>query len=229
MHAMTIKKASDEIPGGGDAGDPFIVGDELTIFEAAMVYCGRHPCGRFIEGASLRVHESFVGRSVLPQRNFDERPHKTSWAVWRDLCERVDRGEIEPVRKYYSSDGKLDPLTTVIRTVDLANLAKKRGDSNLDFSSWMPAEGSEKVRFPAGRKPKADWDALEEALKLRIDEIGFPIPDHDDKNWRRKVDVIGWAQDFLEDRKEQAATTTVAGHIDKMLARLKLRNQRTEI
>jgi hypothetical protein len=134
-----------EIPGDGDAGDPFIVGDELTIFEAAMVYCGRDPGGlaRFIEDPSLSDHESFVGRNVLPRRNFDERPYKISWAVWRDLYEMMDRREIEPVRTYYSSDGKLDPLTTVIRTVDLANLAKKRGDASFDFSPWMPGPTSD--------------------------------------------------------------------------------------
>jgi len=197
-----------------------------------MVYCGRHPGGlaRFIEGpSSLAAHESFVARGVLPRRNFDERLHKISWAVWRDLLEKISAGRIEPVRKYYLSDGKLDPLTTVIRTGDLANLAKKRGDPNFDFSSWIPAEGSEKIRSPAGRPPNADWDALEHALKLHIDDIGYRTPDHADKKWRRREDVIGWARDFLKARKEYAARTTVAGRIDGMLARLKLGEHQTEI
>jgi hypothetical protein len=97
-------------------------------------------------------------------------------------------------------------------------------------AGWISAaEGSEKVRFPAGRKPKADWDALEAALKLRIDDIGYPTPDHADKNWRRREDVIRWAQDLLEDRKEPVARTTVAGQIDGMLARLKPGEHQTEI
>jgi hypothetical protein len=132
---------SVEIPGCAEfpefGVEAFAVDDELTIFEAAMVYCGRNPGGRFIEGGSLREHEGFLGRGS------DEMPYKISWDVWRDLCERVDQGKLEPVRKHYSSDGNLDPRLTVIRTVDLANLAKDRGDSSFDFSSWMPASTAE--------------------------------------------------------------------------------------
>ena len=78
-------------------------------------------------------------------------------------------------------------------------------------------EESEKVRFPAGRKPKADWDMLKCALQLHINKIGLPTSDHDDKNWRRREDVVCWAQDFLEARKERVARTTVAEQVDRML------------
>jgi hypothetical protein len=78
----------------------------------------------------------------------------------------------------------------------------------------------EKVRSPAGRKPVADWDALEDALSLRIKEIGFPLLEHHDKTWRRREDVIRWAQDFLEARKEPAARSTVSGRNDKILRRV---------
>lgn len=79
----------------------------------------------------------------------------------------------------------------------------------------------EKVRSPAGAKPKADWDALEDALKLRVREIDLPDRDHDDKKWRCREDVIRWAQDFLNDRKEPVAHSTIGTRIDAMLRRLR--------
>ncbi len=153
-----MKARTVEIPGAADTGGPFIVGETLTIYEAAMVYSGRHPGGRYIEGESLEAHESFLGRGVLLRRGFDERPYKTSWAVYRELCERADRREIKPVRTYFLND-KLDPRLTVIRTVDLANLAEERGDSSFDFSSWMPASTPDVLEHRsnrARRKPKRD-------------------------------------------------------------------------
>jgi hypothetical protein len=132
-----------------------------------MVYMGRHPGGlaRFIEDPTLADHESFVGRNVLPRRNFDERPYKTSWAVWRDLCEMLDRKEIKPVRTYYCLDGKVDPLTTVIRTVDLASLAKERGDSSFDFSPWTPCPTSD---APPPRTEQARQQPARDRARERI-------------------------------------------------------------
>jgi hypothetical protein len=97
-------------------------------------------------------------------------------------------------------------------------------------AGWISAaEGSEKVRSPAGRKPSADWDALEAALELRIRDEGFPTLDNDDENWRCKADVIRWAQDFLEDRKESVERSTVAGRIYEMLRRPGLGEKESEI
>jgi hypothetical protein len=43
-----------EIPGSADfpelGGEAFIVGDTLTIYEAAMVYSDRHPSGQILNG-----------------------------------------------------------------------------------------------------------------------------------------------------------------------------------
>jgi len=129
-----------EIPGGGS----FTVGDELTIIEGAMVYSGRPPNNPFFEGASLRELETHLGRGVLLRRNFDERPHQVSYAVYREVCELIGRGEIRPVKTYFLSDGlKLDPRLTTIRTSDFAKLAEKRRDSCFDFSPWTPAPSSE--------------------------------------------------------------------------------------
>ena len=128
-------------PEDSDAGGSFTVGETLTIYEAAMVYSGRRPDNPFFEGASLRQLEVVLGRGVSLRRNFDEMPYKISWSVCCELCERVSRGEIKPVRKFLLSNGlEVDPRLTIIRTVDLASLAEKRGDASdaiFDFSSRM--------------------------------------------------------------------------------------------
>jgi hypothetical protein len=122
-----------------------------------------------------------------------------------------------------------DDLQAVLRaesakkaTQELEASKRRGGVEARIVTKALPERGSiAKVRSPAGRKPLADWDALEAALELRIDESGLPTPDHEGKKWRCRADVIRWAEDFLEDRKESVAQTTVAGRIDEMLRRLK--------
>jgi hypothetical protein len=50
-------------------GDAFAVGDTPTIFEAAMIYAGRHPASDFLRGASLDEAEGFsFGRGRREER-----------------------------------------------------------------------------------------------------------------------------------------------------------------
>jgi hypothetical protein len=75
-------------------------------------------------------------------------------------------------------------------------------------------------RSRAGAKPKADWDVVREALKIRIKEIGPHGPDHDDVKWRSRADVIRWVDELLIARDEIVAHSTVAERVDKILANI---------
>jgi hypothetical protein len=44
------------------------------------------------------------------------------------LLQRIDKGQIEPVRRNSQRSGEIDPVRTVIRTTDLAALATERGE-----------------------------------------------------------------------------------------------------
>ena len=82
-------------------------------------------------------------------------PYRTSYAVYRDLCGQVDRGEIKPVKMYYLGD-KLDPRLTTVRTINVAKLTEKRRNSCFDFSPWMPAPTSEPPPKTEHARPKRD-------------------------------------------------------------------------
>jgi hypothetical protein len=126
------------IPETSESGGPFWVGDTLTIHEAAMVYSGRHPGGRFVNGtdeyerASLREYESYLGKGAR------DGPRKLAWDIYCELKERVKAGRIIPLKTAYTSDGELDPRDTRIATTDVASLAPERGDSPEFLCKWMP-------------------------------------------------------------------------------------------
>jgi hypothetical protein len=73
-----------------------------------------------------------------------------------------------------------------------------------------------KARVRGGPKPKADWDAVKTAVQHQIEEIGRPAPDHDNKNWRSRADVIRWVEELLIDRGESVAHSTIGERIDKL-------------
>jgi hypothetical protein len=124
--SMVIMAVSGDPADGSeavDAGGPFKVGDKLTIYEAAMVYCGRHPGGRFLDSekygrASLREHEIFLGK-----------------------------GSRDPTRALGWS-GEFNPLDTVVNTADVAALARERGETPEYLAPWMrePKPASKRSR-----------------------------------------------------------------------------------
>jgi hypothetical protein len=142
-----------EIPGAADTGGPFIVGDTLTIYQAAMACSGRHPGGRFVDGtteyerASLREYESYLGKGARGG------PRKLAWDIYCELRERVKTGRIIPLRTAYLSDGEIDPRDTIIATAAVAELASERGESPKFLCKWMPA-GS-KLAPPSKRTRKS--------------------------------------------------------------------------
>ena len=101
-----------------DAGAPFVIGETLTVFEAAMVYAGRHPHGAFLKDASIEVHEKFLrGRS--DDRTRENRRRLRSWDIYCEIRTRVRSGRIVPVKPAYDLSGEIDARYTRVRTSDL--------------------------------------------------------------------------------------------------------------
>jgi hypothetical protein len=153
-----------------DAGGPFRVGDTLTIYQAAMVYSGRHPGGRFVEGAggydraSIDQHELFLGRGAR------EGPQKLAWDVYCELLRRVVAGEIKPIKAAYTPAGAIDPRDTVIATADVAALARERNESLGYLAPWM-RERPRKKRIQPQR---------EQAKQLILQRYGDRVPSEQD-------------------------------------------------
>jgi hypothetical protein len=115
MHAMTKKAENKIIPASAETGGEFKIGETLSIYEAVMVYAGRHPGGAFMNGkvtdyvrdesdeieldaegrrktepafygrADLETHEVFLGRRAM------EGPRKLSWGrLVRSASPRLD-------------------------------------------------------------------------------------------------------------------------------------------
>ena len=105
---------------------PFIIGDSLTVVEAAMVYAGRHPHTVFLRDGSVADVEKFIRLESL------------SWAVYHTLLGAIRRGDIKPIRSDFDRDGGIDPRSTVIQTSDLAALARTRGDARIAIAPAPP-------------------------------------------------------------------------------------------
>jgi hypothetical protein len=121
-------------PSGGGHGDffvteePFEVGPEITVYQAAMVYAGRHPCERLLGVGSDHPptpddYLAFLKGGMERRVNVQQ-----SWDIWCELAKRIEAGEIKPVRCRYARPGKMDFVHTVIRLVDVARLATERGE-----------------------------------------------------------------------------------------------------
>lgn len=70
-----------------------------------------------------------------------------------------------------------------------------------------------------GRPTVADWDAIEELLRLEIAKRGLHSRDNE-RGWQTKADVCRWVAEVLEDRGESAALSTIKDHVNRVLTRL---------
>jgi hypothetical protein len=102
---------------------PFVIGDTLAIFDAAMVYAGRHPHGRFLRDAPLDERLTFL-KAGFGRR----RAARRSWDIYWEILRKIEQREIVPSRTAYDPHGKVDPIRSLIKTSDLANIAFERGE-----------------------------------------------------------------------------------------------------
>jgi hypothetical protein len=108
---------------------PFEIKDEISVFDGAMVYSGRHPHPQFLKDGSVRDHLEFLGASVpqIPRSKKRVRARQ-SWDILHEIILRIERNQIRPVRRAFDERGQLDPIRTIIPTSCLADLAIERGD-----------------------------------------------------------------------------------------------------
>ena len=107
----------------------FEIKDEITVFDGAMIYAGRHPQSRFLKDASIHVHLEFL-RAGIPQSS-KSRLRARARLSWDILCEiivRIEQKEIHPTQRAFDELGQLDPIRTRIRTLDLVDLAIERSE-----------------------------------------------------------------------------------------------------
>jgi hypothetical protein len=74
-----------------------------------------------------------------------------------------------------------------------------------------------------GARPKADWDAVETALRLEIKSRGMIGPDND-TGWQIKGDVERWVSSLLEARNEVVGESTVRNRVSRMLESIEAGN-----
>ena len=125
---MASAKTVVPAPSNSDE-EPFKIGEHLTVFDAAMVYAGRHPAARFLKDGSVEDYLHFLRAGISNHARSRQRARaRQSWDILRELIKRIQNHTIEPVRIAYLRSGEIDPTRTLIRTPDLASLATERGE-----------------------------------------------------------------------------------------------------
>jgi hypothetical protein len=116
------------IPAPTESDKPFNVDDSLTIYEAAMVYAGRHPYPYFfsIKDGSVEEHVEFLRLGVSQNLSRKRLRARRSWDIYCEITKRIEEGVIEPLIRAYDQNGRLDPRRTRIRTAELVMLATER-------------------------------------------------------------------------------------------------------
>jgi hypothetical protein len=127
MRSATMKNPdpSASIPAPTAEDKRFRVKDELTVYEAALVYAARHPYPKFF---GLKDGRKSKREQMLTYLNL-----KRPWAqlardIFYQLGERIRRGRIKPIRPAYDPGGKIDLFRTVIATADLMQVVNHGGD-----------------------------------------------------------------------------------------------------
>ena len=123
---MATRKTVIPAPVNSDE-TPFQLGDELTVFEAAMVYSGRHPHSRLLQDATVKDHLDFLKAGIprSPRSKVRIRA-RLSRDILREIIAGIERNEIRPSRRAFDESDQVDPIRTRIKTLDLVKLAADR-------------------------------------------------------------------------------------------------------
>jgi hypothetical protein len=136
---------------------PFQVGDELTVYEAAMVYAGRHPYPQMFgpfNGKNRRKHCLTVLKLGLSERLRRRERAQRSWNIFCELGERIRQGKIKPISTDYDLPREIDLIDTVISTADIMQLARDRGEQP-KYLRPLLVSASKKTR---SAKPDANYE-----------------------------------------------------------------------
>jgi hypothetical protein len=197
------------IPGGRDPHNGifrsrFVIGDEHTAYEWAMIYADRHPAPWETSGgtiADMKHRETWLGargggNSRRPRR------HKIAGEVYHELVEEIRAGRITPRKRVYCTDqpSEPDPTQFVIAACDVLNLAKRRNDGGWYIKKMKAAaDNAGRPLFPPtklaevqcerwlrglgavelAKQPKAEWRKIARERGGRLSARGF------DRAWDR--------------------------------------------
>jgi hypothetical protein len=178
-----------EIPAPTADDKPFAIRKQLTVYEAAMIYAGRHPYPRFfcVLGGSVRDHEDFL-RLGLSEASGKRPRAQRSWDVYCQLKDRINAGVIKPIRPAYDLSGKLDFTRTSIETAELVHLALERRETpkylrhlqidgspiKLEIEVAKQRDAAETQPQKRGRKPVV-LERTKEAMRHAINEKLLPV------------------------------------------------------
>src|SRR5262249_47132359 len=214
----------------------FSASDTISIFEASLLWFDKDP-GEQLQGYSLygwivlltRDHEvhdlahallSEIAQGLLPAKTKSWLPHyiPVSWK------ERLN-----------SPDG-LDPRGTKTTISDLVKFATDRDQrpnflahlipeltalpERADRSSRARQHGPSSILESGGRPPKADWDALKDALEKQIKILGYPER-RNPPGWCGTKDVADWAEATFGEEVEKVSRRTIEDNVRRILHELK--------
>jgi hypothetical protein len=98
------------------------IGDELTVYEFAMVCSGRHPYPKdFGPYDDRNKHKRCLTllKLGLSERLPDRQHAQRSWNLYCEITEKIKRGKITPIKTVRDFAGEIDPINTVIPTAHL--------------------------------------------------------------------------------------------------------------
>jgi hypothetical protein len=138
-----------------EAGPPFVLTDELYVYEAALLARDRHPADTFLstldvfDSRALAALEHWIGRRKPPARKVlgelrappvecgRERDRRICWEFACDLSSAIEKSRITPIAVERDSRGRIIPLACRILLADALAIALRRGDAGEIFSSLL--------------------------------------------------------------------------------------------
>jgi hypothetical protein len=108
VHSMASEKSVVSIPPPISDEMPFEIGNTATVFEASMVYAGRHPPGRVLKGANVNDHLKFLRAGIpeQPRSRVRARARRSS-DIYCALIDKIKDGIIVPARISYQQSGEI--------------------------------------------------------------------------------------------------------------------------
>jgi hypothetical protein len=150
---------------------PYEIGEELTIFEAAVIYTGRAPAHVLVgdtdplNADDREVAQRYFGLADNLEASARDQTRTLGRDIYRELQRRVRDRRIWAARCDLNG-GDLNTFTTRIRFSDLVLLARERGDAEEPLRSLAETSGprANGVRgVTAGGKKQRHY--AEEAIK----------------------------------------------------------------
>jgi hypothetical protein len=119
------------IPAPTPRDEPFLIRDILTVYEAAMVYAGRHPYPHFfsIKNGSIDDHLEYLKLGIERGPPKKRARARRSWDAFCEIMTRIAREKIEPVKLAYDTAGNIDPCRTFIKKSELLKLSSDRQEA----------------------------------------------------------------------------------------------------